>query len=329
MKSEFDIHGTGTVIETERKEFKQFLEKRLKYFREKNVDSDLTVSVHFEEAGFDEESFSNLGTGTKIRDNEMIYTDGPLKCKIIIGTNIRIEAYLNPETWKHYGRMAKKGKERTWNEYYEYFIIRKAIQLPLMWKMQQKGFYPVHASAVEKDGKAYVFTGFGGVGKTTLGLYLAENGYRLMGDNFVFLKDGKIYPYPEMLRVTEFTLGKISGLERTVEEVFGQEIVEIDDENICEEPVDLEKLFLLTRGEFKTERIDNSVDRLLGLADNLKEFHSHHYPSLFSFITDENIVSREKIYSESLQDTDVEMLSYSKFEDVKENLENLNEKSTK
>ncbi|PSG98650.1 MAG: hypothetical protein BRC29_00805 [Nanohaloarchaea archaeon SW_7_43_1] len=318
MKSEFDIHGTSLEVETGKEGFRQFLEKRLKSFQQEVEDVDMRVSVHFEAPEFDEDAFSDLGAGTQINENEMIYSDGPLKCRVSMEDELQIAAYLDPETWKHYGRMAKKGKERTWNEYYEYFIIRRAIQLPLMWKMQQKGFYPVHASAVEKDGEAYVFTGFGGVGKTTLGLYLAENDYKLMADNLVFLKDGKVYPYPEMLRVTDFTVERTSILEKTGERVFGQEIVETDDKNIASEPTELEKIFLLNRGKFRTSDVENDVDRLLGLADNLQEFHTHHYPSLFSFITDENIVSREQIYRESLEDTKVKNLSYSSFEDVKE-----------
>lgn len=321
MQSKFNIHGTVLEVRTEQEKFKKFLEKRLRRFKADVEEVDLSVSVFFHKHEFSEEGFSKLGAGTKIREDEMIYTDGPLKCKIKNEDALRIKAYLDPDKWKHYGRLAKKGKNRTWNEYYEYFIIRRAIQLPLMWKMQQKGFYPVHASAVEKNGKAYVFTGFGGIGKTTLGLYLAENGYKLMGDNFVFLKDGKVYPYPEMLRVTGFTLDKISILEKTGENVFGQSIVEIDDEKITLDSAKLEKLFLLNRGEFRTSEMKNSVDRLLSIADNLQEFHTHSYPALFSFITNDKIVSREEIYKESIKNAELINLSYSRFENVKKLIE--------
>jgi hypothetical protein len=321
MKKQFNIHGVELEVKSEKSEFLEFLEKRLGNFAEDSNKPDIEIEVNFDSPNFNEEEFSSLSAETKVKDNQMIYENGPLKSKITVSDKVEIEAYLDPKQWKHYGRIAKKGKERTWNEYYEYFIIRKAIQLPLMWKMQQEGFYPVHASAVEKDGKAYVFTGFGGVGKTTLGLYLAENGYRLMGDNFVFLKDGKVYPYPEMLRVTDFTLENISEVEKTGEEVFGQEIVEMDKQKIGTEPVDLEKIFLLTRGEFGHRKVENGVERLLGLADNLQEFHTHHYTSLLSFVTDQETVSREKIYRNSLENTETYTLSYSKFEDVKKLIE--------
>lgn len=322
MPLQFDIHGTHLEVRTEHEQFKDFLEKRLRRFKANINTTDIAISVFFNEPELSEEHFSQLGPCTKINEDKMIYADGPLKCKINAAEDkLNIRAHLNPDKWKHYGRIAKKGKKRTWNEYYEYYIIRKAIQLPLMWQMQKKGFYPVHASAVEKNNKSYVFAGFGGVGKTTLGLYLAENGYKLMGDNFVFLKEGKVYPYPEMLRVTDFTLERISILERTGEKVFGQSIAKIDDQKISLEPAKLEKLFLINRGSFDTTEAENGVSRLLGMADNLQEFHSHSYASLISFITKDETNSREKIYRESLKEAKVVNLSYSDFKDVKKAIE--------
>src|SRR5690606_41632186 len=45
----------------------------------------------------------------------------------------------------------------------------------------------LHASTVEKDGKALLMTGLSGSGKSTLSAMLAEKGWRFMGDEFALL----------------------------------------------------------------------------------------------------------------------------------------------
>ena len=51
--------------------------------------------------------------------------------------------------------------------------------------LHQRGPLPLHASAVEIDGKAYAFTGHSGAGKSTLALALTERGHRLLCDDIV------------------------------------------------------------------------------------------------------------------------------------------------
>lgn len=51
--------------------------------------------------------------------------------------------------------------------------------------LHQRGLLPLHASAVEIDGKAYAFTGHSGAGKSTLALALAQRGHKLLCDDIV------------------------------------------------------------------------------------------------------------------------------------------------
>ncbi len=48
----------------------------------------------------------------------------------------------------------------------------------------------LHASAVERNGRAVVMTGESGAGKSTLATLLAARGWRLMGDEFVLVAPG-------------------------------------------------------------------------------------------------------------------------------------------
>jgi hypothetical protein len=49
--------------------------------------------------------------------------------------------------------------------------------------LHQRGFMPLHASAVEIDGQAIAFCGASGAGKSTLALNLVKRGHRLLSDD--------------------------------------------------------------------------------------------------------------------------------------------------
>lgn len=57
----------------------------------------------------------------------------------------------------------------------------------------------IHSAGVEKDGKAYVFPSWGGVGKTaSVAKLIREDGYKLLGDDLVILKeDGSVLAFPK------------------------------------------------------------------------------------------------------------------------------------
>ncbi|WP_156678845.1 HprK-related kinase A [Sphingomonas profundi] len=56
----------------------------------------------------------------------------------------------------------------------------------------------LHASGVERDGRALLMSGHSGAGKSTLSALLAERGWRLLGDEFalVDLASGAVHPFP-------------------------------------------------------------------------------------------------------------------------------------
>lgn len=61
------------------------------------------------------------------------------------------------------------------------------------------GLVPLHASAVEHDGKVYAVTGHSGAGKSTLAAALAQRGFRLFADDVLVLhmaEDGTVQALP-------------------------------------------------------------------------------------------------------------------------------------
>lgn len=71
------------------------------------------------------------------------------------------------------------------------------LQMALGWRRH----LILHASCVEKDGRALVMTGESGSGKSTLAALLGERGWRLLGDEFALLDPatGLMHPFPRVV----------------------------------------------------------------------------------------------------------------------------------
>lgn len=83
------------------------------------------------------------------------------------------------------------------------------LQMALGWRRHLL----LHASSVEKDGRALVMTGESGSGKSTLAAQLGERGWRLMGDEFALLDlvTGRIFPFPRLVSLKNGAIDVIAG----------------------------------------------------------------------------------------------------------------------
>jgi HprK-related kinase A len=79
------------------------------------------------------------------------------------------------------------------------------LQMALGWRRHLL----LHASAVEKDGKALIMTGASGSGKSTLAAMLGHKGWRFMGDEFVLidLVTGEAVPFPRIISLKNEAIG--------------------------------------------------------------------------------------------------------------------------
>ena len=71
------------------------------------------------------------------------------------------------------------------------------LQVALGWRRHLL----IHASAVERDGRAVMMIGASGSGKSTLAALLGEGRWRLLGDEFALLglNDGMLAPFPRLV----------------------------------------------------------------------------------------------------------------------------------
>ena len=79
------------------------------------------------------------------------------------------------------------------------------LQIALGWRRHLL----LHASTVEKDGKALIMTGASGSGKSTLAAMLGHKGWRFMGDEFVLLDlvTGDAVPFPRLISLKNEAIG--------------------------------------------------------------------------------------------------------------------------
>lgn len=83
------------------------------------------------------------------------------------------------------------------------------MQMALGWRRHLL----LHASCVEKDGRALVMTGESGSGKSTLAAQLGERGWRLMGDEFALLDPatGQIFAFPRLVSLKNQAITVMQG----------------------------------------------------------------------------------------------------------------------
>ncbi|MBL0923516.1 MAG: HprK-related kinase A [Sphingomonadaceae bacterium] len=84
------------------------------------------------------------------------------------------------------------------------------LQMALGWRRHLL----LHASAVEKNGRAVIMTGASGSGKSTLAAMLGCRGWRLMGDEFVLLDPvtGELAPFPRLISLKNEAIGAMQAM---------------------------------------------------------------------------------------------------------------------
>jgi HprK-related kinase A len=109
------------------------------------------------------------------------------------------------------------------------FMLPDAVPMPLPWgvlaaemamnlqlALGERRYLLLHASAVERDGRAVVMTGVSGAGKSTLAALLSARGWRLMGDEFALVDPatGLIHAFPRLVSLKNGSVDVIARQRR-------------------------------------------------------------------------------------------------------------------
>ncbi|HEV2746151.1 MAG TPA: HprK-related kinase A [Allosphingosinicella sp.] len=93
-------------------------------------------------------------------------------------------------------------------------LLAAEMGMNLQMALGHKHYLLLHASTVERGGKALVMTGHSGSGKSTLAAILGERGWRLMGDEFALLDpaDGSLHAFPRAISLKNGAISVVAGI---------------------------------------------------------------------------------------------------------------------
>jgi HprK-related kinase A len=88
-------------------------------------------------------------------------------------------------------------------------LLAAEMGMNLQMALGQRRYLLLHASAVERDGKALLMTGMSGAGKSTLAALLMARGWRLMGDEFALVDPatGLVHGFPRLISLKNQAIG--------------------------------------------------------------------------------------------------------------------------
>ncbi len=88
-------------------------------------------------------------------------------------------------------------------------LLAAEMGMNLQMALGQRRYLLLHASVVERDGKALLMTGESGAGKSTLAAILGARGWRLMGDEFALVDPatGLVHAFPRLISLKNAAIG--------------------------------------------------------------------------------------------------------------------------
>jgi hypothetical protein len=135
--------------------------------------------------------------------------------------------------------------------------------------LHQRGLLPLHANAIEMEGKAVAFSGHSGAGKSTIAAWFHDRGHRILTDDVCvigFDETGRALAYPGIprLRLWREALeasGRDAGEYRRSFDAMDK--YDVPSERHALEPLPLAAVYLLRQAEAETGGA--SIERLQGV----------------------------------------------------------------
>lgn len=96
---------------------------------------------------------------------------------------------------------------------YAHALLAAEMAMNMQVALGERRHLLIHASAVERGGRAIIMPGDSGSGKSTLAALLGENGWRLLADEFVMIDmaTGMVLPFPRAISLKNSAIAEMEG----------------------------------------------------------------------------------------------------------------------
>lgn len=93
------------------------------------------------------------------------------------------------------------------------FLQAQVLEPVMYLKLLNNNVFFMHAAGVSRNSEGFLFPAHGGTGKTTFSIVLLNNGFKLLGDDllFVALNEGIVYPYPRPMHIFTYNVNNLAG----------------------------------------------------------------------------------------------------------------------
>jgi hypothetical protein len=153
-------------------------------------------------------SFKTIGANTLLDKNRLVtFRKFAKRNKIFLDlTRLENESFkatisLRRQPLKDFFRY-KLGRKSQESLFFE--LTYPLLYYPLFWYLEaNQNIHPIHAGAVEVDGKWVVICGLEGIGKTSLALQLWNESNQILSDNLIFYNSDNFFPCYELLRLSK------------------------------------------------------------------------------------------------------------------------------
>ena len=300
------IHGINVELISSCPDFTRFVSNNYSHFLCENAfRKDIRVEFSYYSYPrrgpvFNYRAWNKLGTGIWLNNNELFIVETPglnihLKYnddKLVIQTNFS-------EKWYHLLKKIRYGQSVKLQLYQ--YIMRQIIHFPVFWMLEKRqGIHLLHGAAVEKNGRALIFTGLNGVGKTTLAAYLCLNhNFKLFSDNFVLFDREKIYAFPENIRLSSQSVRLLRIHLQSQKQIYGKYHLPLESSQFVKEAKPVGICFISLTDEANTEinhiSSEYTLELLTSIHHFLKEFSEYSYLALMQLVCPHQPVIQDKL----------------------------------
>lgn len=178
----YEMHGLVTKVYADDHLLALAIQDFLRPFRgNPDAPADIEFYLLTKEPGFEHEAGGQAGSSELLYDwNVLRYVrEGQLRYQEVPGAGWIV---ADPDAGLAVAFVDNDMAACSWS-------VAHVIFFPLWAQMlKTRGIFPIHAAGLERHGKGILFPGKSGCGKSTLSLQLLRHGYRLLGDDTVFVR---------------------------------------------------------------------------------------------------------------------------------------------